>query len=53
MDKSKNPYRRKEKALHSNSTSKEMRKAQRIKSEHELDEALENTFPASDATAKY
>lgn len=32
---------------------RQIKKAQLVKIDKELDKALENTFPASDATAKY
>ncbi|MDR3502154.1 MAG: hypothetical protein P4L79_06175 [Legionella sp.] len=49
MSKNTQPQRKKSQAHQSDSTRKEKQKAR----ERELDETLKETFPASDATAKY
>ncbi len=39
--------------MHHSKSSAEIKRKQRKESDRELDKALESTFPASDATAKY
>ena len=53
MSKSKSRQAKHDYGHHTHLSASEKKKEQRIKKDKELDNALENTFPASDATAKY